>query len=471
MSDDTFLIILYNNNMKKIIITILSIAVVLSAIFIGIYEWYPFQLKKDEITINLHSKFNPYDNIKNVFMGSKEDVKVKSNVDTSSIHTSTISYTLRQQTKKIKVHVKDLQAPVLKLKPYSTDTVEKVNIDNFVESCKDDSDYTIRIMTKNTEQVGDHTIKIKAKDQYGNSVTKSTHLIRTKDEIAPEITQNSTFMITAGDSFDFKNAATCKDNVDPNPEFSYDASKVNTNIAGTYPIIYTAKDRSGNTQSQTFNLVVKEKPVEEGKIVYLTFDDGPSQNTKKILDILDQYNIKATFFVTGRNPNYSNYIQEAYSKGHTIGLHTYTHNYASVYASVDDYFNDLNQVSNYVHSLIGIYPTAIRFPGGSSNTISANYSKGIMTQLTTLVQQKGYQYYDWNCDSTDASGNNIPVDTLVKNATSSNADQINILCHDTDAKGTTVSALPQIIEYYKSRGYSFKAITPNSFAPHHGINN
>ena len=115
------------------------------------------------------------------------------------------------------------------------------------------------------------------------------------------------------------------------------------------------------------------------KVVYLTLDDGPSKNTQAVLDILDKYNAKATFFVTGAMPEY------------TIGMHTYSHDYAKVYASVDAYFQDLDQIGQLVKEEIGYVPCFIRFPGGSSNTISASCTKGIMTTLTQEVQARGYQ--------------------------------------------------------------------------------
>ena len=164
-------------------------------------------------------------------------------------------------------------------------------------------------------------------------------------------------------------------------------------------------------------------------------------------------------------------IKRAFSEGHSIGLHTYTHDYATVYASEDAYFADLQKVSDLVESITGTKSMIIRFPGGSSNTISAKYVKGLMTTLTKAVRDKGYQYFDWNCDSTDASGNNVPVEKLVSNATSCTANHVDILMHDTDAKDTTVQALPQIIDYYRSQGYTFKGLTVDSVAAHHEVNN
>lgn len=208
------------------------------------------------------------------------------------------------------------------------------------------------------------------------------------------------------------------------------------------------------------------------KVVYLTFDDGPSAVTPEIIDVLDKYNVKATFFVTGANQEYSDYIKTEYEKGHTVGLHTYSHEYSQLYSSVDAYYEDLNKISDLVERQTGVKTKYIRFPGGSSNTISANYCVGIMTTLTEDVQAKGYQYYDWNCMNGDAEGNNIPVDTLVENAKQGNGLQnIVMLCHDGIGKESTAEALPKIIEYYQSQGYTFKGIDDNSFTAHHGVNN
>ena len=205
------------------------------------------------------------------------------------------------------------------------------------------------------------------------------------------------------------------------------------------------------------------------KIVYLTLDDGPSQNTQKVLDILDKYNAKATFFVTGAMPEYKDMIKKAYDKGHTIGMHTYSHDYAKVYASVDSYFQDLDQIGQLVKEEIGYVPCFIRFPGGSSNTISASYTKGIMTTLTQEVQARGYQYYDWNGSSGDGAVRT--TEQLVAQATSFHDNNIILLSHDSEAKDTTVEALPKIIEYYQSQGYVFKALDLNSYVAHHGVNN
>ena len=210
----------------------------------------------------------------------------------------------------------------------------------------------------------------------------------------------------------------------------------------------------------------------EVKTVYLTFDDGPSYNTQPVLDILDRYGIKATFFVTNINPDFIDMIGECYRRGHTIGLHTYSHDYAQVYASIDAYWNDLNAIGALVQERIGYVPCFIRFPGGSSNTISRDYTPGIMTQLSHDVVVAGYQYYDWDASCGDGAVHT--ADELVEATrwdTEAGYQSIVFLMHDAVSKDTTVEALPRIIEYFQEQGYAFAAIDRSTCVPHHGIGN
>lgn len=210
--------------------------------------------------------------------------------------------------------------------------------------------------------------------------------------------------------------------------------------------------------------------VVDRKVVYLTIDDGPSENTQAVLDILDRYGCKATFFVVGHNPDYYYLIGEAYRRGHTIGLHTYSHDYETVYSSVDAYYADLDAIGQVVKEQIGYVPCFIRFPGGSSNEVSANYSVGIMSVLVDSVREQGYQYFDWNMSTGD--GAEHTADEIVGYATQPTEYQnIVLLCHDSATKQSTVEALPRIIEHYQALGYTFEAIDRNTIVTHHGVNN
>lgn len=204
------------------------------------------------------------------------------------------------------------------------------------------------------------------------------------------------------------------------------------------------------------------------KVVYLTIDDGPSELTEKYLDLFDQYNCKVTFFVTGHDPNYYNLIHEAYKRGHTIGLHSMTHDYETIYKSEDAFFSDLDAVGQIVKQQIGYVPCFIRFPGGSSNTISNDYSKGLMARLVTDVQQRGYQYYDWNAAIGD--GADLTTQQLIETTKGEDlSPNVILLAHDSATKQTTLEALPSIIEYYQNLGYTFEAIDRNTMVSHHTI--
>ena len=204
------------------------------------------------------------------------------------------------------------------------------------------------------------------------------------------------------------------------------------------------------------------------KTIYLTFDDGPSANTEKALDILDQYGCKATFFVTGQNPEYFPWIKEAYKRGHTIGLHSMSHDYETVYKSPEDFWAEFDAIGQVVKEQIGYVPCFIRFPGGSSNTISNDYSEGIMSYLVNDVQERGYQFYDWTLSCGDGAVLTTE-ETIMYGCEETDEVNPTYLLHDGAAKETTIEALPSIIEYYQARGYTFEALDRNSLVSHHTI--
>ncbi len=207
------------------------------------------------------------------------------------------------------------------------------------------------------------------------------------------------------------------------------------------------------------------------KVCYLTFDDGPSPRTTEILKILKKYDVKATFFVI--NTSNINYLKNIKSEGHAIGLHSYTHKYEKVYKSIDAYFDDLNKISAKVKSVVGTEPDIIRFPGGSSNTVSEKYCKGIMTKLTKQVTEKGYAYFDWNVSSGDAEYPPANAKQIVNNVLSGakSKTSICVLMHDAQAKTATVQALPQVIEGLAKNGFRFETLNSKINNFHHHVNN
>lgn len=298
--------------------------------------------------------------------------------------------------------------------------------------------------------------------------------IKVVDTIKPTIKELSPLTIINNQSYKLTDGLKIDDN-SKQYNLTINNNNLNLNKEGTYQIIYHINDLSNNKTTYIRNIkVIKQigTPIESNnKIVYLTFDDGPSNNTLKILNILDKYHIKATFFVTGCNQKYNKYIKLANDKGHTIGMHSYCHEYDQIYCSKEAFFNDLNKLRNMLYDILGYYPKYLRFPGGSSNKISKQYCNNIMTVLTKEVIKQGYQYYDWNGDTNDASSNNVSRQEIITSATSETHNNIVLLAHDTSLKNTTVEALESIINYYLDLGYDFKAIDDNSYYIHHHINN
>lgn len=193
------------------------------------------------------------------------------------------------------------------------------------------------------------------------------------------------------------------------------------------------------------SLKVEQEIPEAAHKVYLTFDDGPSKYTEDILDILDTYDVKATFFVLGKEDEHSiEMLREIARRGHTIGMHSYSHKYADIYDSLEAFSADYYRIYSYILENTGIQSTCYRFPGGSSNTISDLD----MQIFADFLEEQEVVFYDWNISSEDAGRTLLDVDALVENAT---ADILKhgtsiILMHDAASRPTTVEALPEIIE-------------------------
>lgn len=195
------------------------------------------------------------------------------------------------------------------------------------------------------------------------------------------------------------------------------------------------------------------------KQVYLTFDDGPSSEvTDQILDILKNYNIKATFFVIGQNAQYyPEILKRIHEEGHSIGIHTYDHNYKKIYSSPDNLQQDIENCLQGIRDILGedFNTNLYRFPGGS-------YRKN-KEIFINRIEEMGLIYYDWNALNGDAEGKNPSESYLINrfNETSNGYNVILSLMHDTNAKTNTVNSLPEIIERLQSEGYEFKKLGAN----------
>ncbi|MDY6197812.1 MAG: polysaccharide deacetylase [Sodaliphilus sp.] len=305
---------------------------------------------------------------------------------------------------------------------------------------------------------------ISCTNKAGASIFDSTP----DDTIAPTLTTRGPMMIVEGEPHDstFLTRGVKYSDNSGEAKLTIDASKVNWNRQGIYEVIYSVNDSAHNVTTVTEQLRVVGK---NEKIVYLTFDDGPSVCTDQILNILRQERVKATFFVTAQFTPYLNRMAAIAKDGHEVAIHTYSHNF-KIYKSIDSYFADLNKLNDLIEKYTGKRSRIMRFPGGSSNSIYRKYNSDpkFMDRLCVALLDSGYQFVDWNLDSGDARGNNIAADRLVRSACGSRHNIQCLLMHDTGAKRTTVTALPQIIRYFKQHGYEFGVLNSVDYQCWHG---
>lgn len=244
----------------------------------------------------------------------------------------------------------------------------------------------------------------------------------------------------------------------------------NKNLAGAFfAETIEESEREALQEEQDTETPAAGEEEESQKKIYLTFDDGPSSNTDEILDILKAYDVKATFFVVGKTDEAS---RKAYRRiveeGHTLGMHSYSHSYADIYASEEDFQTDMKKLQEYLYELTGVWPRFYRFPGGSSNTVS-NID---MQKLADWLTDQGVTYFDWNVASGDAVSRELPAETLLANCLAGirNQQSCVVLMHDAANKDTTVEALPEIIsEIRLQEDAIFLPITDDTVPVQHTI--
>lgn len=179
------------------------------------------------------------------------------------------------------------------------------------------------------------------------------------------------------------------------------------------------------------------------KTMYLTFDDGPSEeNTRKVLDILRERNIKATFFLVGENVrNHPEVARQIVAEGHTIGIHCDNHDYNALYESVDSYVADFEKARQTVYEVTGVETNLFRFPGGSVNAYNKKTSKAIIREMT----DRGYIYYDWNASLEDAVKNPDPKQ-LIENGVSTTLGRKKVILLAHDVVGSTGLCLEELLD-------------------------
>lgn len=406
------------------------------------------------------------------------DVETSGEVDTAKVGTYTVRYTALYGdyvgTAYRRIHVVDTQAPTITLvadPEHYTLPTETYKEEGYSASDGYDGDLTDQVKRTATKEAVTYTVK----DASGN-MTSVTRQIVYDDPIPPELKLKGKDFVVVNAGNDYKEPGyTATDNCDGDITGRVKISgSVNTFKPGKYTLTYTVKDSYDNAVSTTRTVFVKEREVNKvnntsnaKKVIYLTFDDGPGSETPRLLDILKKYNVRATFFVV--NTRYISTIKRAAAEGHTIAIHTTTHNFKEIYASEDAYFKDLYKMQDIIKKYTGKTSTLIRFPGGSSNTISS-FNSGIMTRLTCEVEEKGFQYFDWNVDSDDA-GRTRTSYGVYSNVVSGigSKKQAVVLMHD--IKSYTIDAIERIIVWGLDNGYTFLPLSADSPTFHHSVNN
>ena len=406
---------------------------------------------------------------KKIVKPNKYTISRVGKVNTKKLGRYKLDYNIKYFTKKINltktINVYDDVKPELNLnldvvkKDYCTKKYSKeityTAIDNY------DGDLTKNVEVKEEEDKITYTVK----DSSDNITIKEVKVdYGTKPSNKFALNGSAKTYIVVNKNYDEKGASYtdgCGNKIDKTIKIS---GSVDTSKIGEYTITYEVEGEKPITRT----VIVREKP---HKTIYLTFDDGPGANTKKVLAALDKYNVKATFFVTNQFPKYQYLINEEYSKGHAIGVHTLTHKW-SIYDSVDAYIEDFNAMNEIINEQTGSYSKIFRFPGGSGNTVSKSHQIGVVTAIAAEMTNRGYVYFDWNLSSGDASSGKLTSDKI-KNNVINHVDNCSAKCvilfHD--YKSVTANAIEPILKELVSRGYDFATLSVDGPTVHAKIKN
>lgn len=404
------------------------------------------------------------------------EVTSRSNVETSVPGSYSVTYDakwlfLEGQGSRT-VTVVDRTPPEITLNyilSYFTTPGEAYQEEGFTAVDEIDGDLTGQVLSEEVDGRVIYTVT----DASGNTATAEREIVY-KDMIPPVITLNgdAEVHLSAASAY-MEPGFTASDNVDGDITHLVTVEgTVDPYAAGSYALTYSVADAEGNIATVERTVIVDgaeraETVSPEGKTIYLTFDDGPGVHTKELLDILKKYGVKATFFVV--DTECVDLISRIVEEGHAIGIHTVSHDYREIYASEEAFFSDLLEMQQIIYEHSGVMTYLMRFPGGSSNTVS-KFNEGIMTRLTRAVEDAGFYYFDWNVDSNDAGGAR-KAKTVFENVKKGvqKRDTSIVLQHDT--KEFSVEAVEKIICWGLENGYTFRALDETSPGAHHDVNN
>ena len=322
------------------------------------------------------------------------------------------------------------------------------------------------------------TYRIKYHATYKNKEIDATRTVLIRDNTAPEIKLDAAAEVVMNGQ-PWKDSFTATDDQDGDiTEQVQVTGDVDTTRNGTYEVQYRVTDTSGNVATASREVIVSNYQINNpglakpdgSNVLYLTFDDGPGPYTEELLEILNRFNVKATFFVTNQWPEYEALLKEEHDRGHAIGNHTASHDYGYIYSKTDNFWEDYSEMDAIIEKYTGEKPTIFRFPGGSSNTASDDNQ--MMTNLTKQSAERKLTYYDWTIVSGDSAPpfdeNTIYNSITMTLEAEEKPECLMILCHDLIEE--TVLAMRDVIPWCLEHGYVFMPITEDTPIIHHSIN-
>ena len=406
----------------------------------------------------------------------------ESAVDTTIPGTYTITYRLTYKNKEYvqqrTVTVVDRTAPELTLLGEQGMKIPAAHLyeePGFAAYDLCDGDLTESVQTTQTLDGETMTIVYTVSDHAGNEASMQ-RVVTVRDDTAPVIylKGESTVYVPLGGSYREAGYAASDDADGDLTSAVVRSGSVDASALGTYTLRYSVRDKAGNYAEVTRSVKVYTYTPNPADRVCLTFDDGPSTTvTPRILDILAANQVKATFFICDYNQDTKPLVARMINEGHTVAIHGYSHDYATIYANDEAFMNNVYRLRDKLLADFGYQATLLRFPGGSSNTVSRSYNKGIMSRLVKRVTNEGFVYFDWNVSSGDANTPPLSKAQIYRNVTSCLVrGRVNVvLMHDSGAKTTTADALQDIIDYCKTRNFTLLPMTPATPLVRHSVAN
>ena len=371
------------------------------------------------------------------------------------------------------VHVTDQTAPVIRLvqrEGYRCSWLDGYEEEGYTAEDNVDGDLSSLVQVENRGEEWLYTVT----DAAGNTGTAVRRIPYAFGRPELRLLGEETLSVPASYTYEDPGATALDGEGRDLSQYIHCDGEVIPTVPGEYELCYWLENARGDRVEAIRHVTVE--PLKnpdvidpEGKIIYLSFDDGPGPYTDRLLDILERYNVKASFFVTGLEPDYADCIGRAFREGHSIGAHSASHDYKAIYANEEAFFEDLNAVQELIHAQTGEYTALCRFPGGSSNTVS-RFNRGIMSRLTQRVEEMGLCYFDWNVSSGDAGGT-TDSDQVYWNIVEGCAAQRVSLVLQHDNKDFSVDAVEKVIQWGLLNGYAFAPLDSDSPTMHHRIAN